>query len=458
MKHFQKPLWIIAFPLLLNMLISQIQMIIDRAFLGQIQVEYMSALGNVSAPLWTTISVLFALTTGATILMSQALGGGKKEEAAELAHATLKYSSAAALGIFLFWFFFSRQVFSLMGVTGDVLDYCLAYIRFMIPIILITGVNAAASSILQANGYTRPILIAGVLRSVLNVVLDWLLIFGNLGFPEMGITGAAIATSIAELIGTLLLIYLVVTSRKLTFRLSFKKTLAARFSAYKRIAGKGLPSATEELLWNLGNLGIIRILNFVGPLATGIYTIVFSVDIIPALVFIAIGQGVMTLSGQKTGAGDRKGAQQVGILGLINAWIIAVVCLAVFLAVPEMILRIFTSDTGIISSSVIFLVVATINFFPRSANIVLGSGIRGFGDTKWMMKTQVFGTVFVIVLSLVFVLVLKMGILGVFLATLSDETARALINYVRFRKGPDIAGPDSIITGGRSLESEPVKA
>ena len=451
MKNLQKPLWNIALPLLLNMLVSQVQMIIDRAFLGQIQVAYISALGNVSAPLWTTISVLFALTTGATVLMSQSLGGGKTDDARSLAHCALKYNSAVALGIFLFWFLFSRQVFSLMGVTGEVLTYCLQYIRFMIPIILITGVNAASASILQSNGYTRPILIAGIIRSGLNVVLDWLLIFGHLGFPEMGIQGAALATSIADLVGTILLVYLVFTSKRLAFRISFSEMIAAKAGTYKKIAGKGLPSATEELLWNAGNLGIIRILNFVGPLATGVYTIIFSVDIIPALIFIAIGQGVMTLAGQKTGAGDAQGARQVGILGLANAWAIAVLFLIVFLTIPEMILRIFTSDASIISSSVIFLVVAAVNFFPRSANIVLGSGIRGFGDTKWMMKTQVFGTVFVVALSLLFVLVLKLGILGVFLATVSDETARSLINYVRYRKGPSQA---ELAGGGEKTAAE----
>lgn len=438
MKNLQKPLWIIALPLLLNMLVSQIQMIIDRAFLGQIQVEYMSALGNVSAPLWTTISVLFALTTGATVLMSQALGAGKKDEAGILAHCTLKYNSAVALVIFLFWLLLSRQVFTLMGVTGDVLSYCLEYIRYIIPVVLITGVNAASASILQSNGYTRPILVSGIVRSALNVLLDWLLIFGNLGFPEMGIKGAALATSIAELTGTLMLLYMVITTRKLAFRLSLKKVISARISTYRKIAGKGLPSATEELLWNLGNLGIIRILNSVGPLATGIYTIIFSVDVIPALIFIAIGQGVMTLSGQKTGAGDAQGARKVGILGLFNAWGIAVLFLLAFLFVPQLILRIFTSDKTIISSSIILLFIAGFNFFPRSANIVLGSGIRGFGDTKWMMKTQIFGTVFVVALSLLFVIVLNLGIAGVFLAVISDETVRAVINYVRYRKGPGL--------------------
>ncbi len=437
MKSINKNLWKIALPLLLNMLVSQIQIIIDRAFLGQINVEYMSALGNVSAPLWTTISVLWAITSGATILMSQAIGANDIKKAQNLAHSVLKYSSLAAVVVFIFWLILGRQIFILLGVKGEILRLCIEYVSFLMPMILVMGVNSAGSAILQSNGTTKPILISGIIRSLLNVILDWGLIFGNLGLPEMGIKGAALATSIAEVTGTIILLLLIMKSNKLPFKLSFKEVLSSKLDIYKKIAKKGIPSAAEEFLWHLGNMGIIRILNGISVTATGIFTIIFSIDLFPALIFVAIGQGVMTLTGQKTGAKDKTGAAKVGLIGLLNSWIISVFFLTLFLLIPKVILGIFTSDIAIINQSVIYLVVASLNFFPRSANILLGSGIRGYGDTKWMMKTQIMGTIEVITFSLIFVYVLNLGILGVFLATFLDETIRSLVNYTRYRKGPD---------------------
>lgn len=448
MKQINRSLWKIALPLLLNMLVSQVQIIIDRAFLGHIRVEYMSALGNVSAPLWTSIAVLWALASGATILMSQAIGAGKLNKAEDLAHNTMKYSTLAAGIIFLFWFTLGRQVFLLMGVEGQVLQFCMDYMRYLMPMVLFMGLSAAGSSILQSNGTTKPILISGIVRSGLNVLLDWILIFGRFGFPEMGIKGAALATSIAEITGTIILITLVLRSDKLPFRLTFNKILKSEFNLYKKIARKGIPTATEELLWNLGNLGIIRILNSISAAATGIYTMIFSIDIFPAMIFVSIGQGVMTLTGQKTGANDTESARKVGLVGLINSWLISVFFLVLFLLIPRLVLGIFTSDREIISQSVIFLVIASFNFFPRSANLLLGAGIRGYGDTKWMLKTQVLGTIEVLTLSLLFVYVLKMGILGVFLATFLDETIRAFINYLRYRKGPETKQEFRIIEEG----------
>lgn len=173
--------------------------------------------------------------------MSQALGAGDKPRASHIAHAIVKYNSAVALLLFFFWLFAARGIFILMGVEGDILSYALRYVRFLIPIFLIMGINSAGASILQSVGHTRPILISGALRSGLNILLDWILIFGRFGFPEMGIEGAALATSIAELTGTVLLFILILGSRKLPFRISIKKILSSPFRLYKEVSAKGFP-------------------------------------------------------------------------------------------------------------------------------------------------------------------------------------------------------------------------
>ena len=92
----------------------------------------------------------------------------------------------------------------------------------------------------------------------------------------------------------------------------------------------------------------------------------------------------------------------------------------------------FTSDKSIIASSGIYIMVIAINLFSKSANIVIGNGIRGSGNTKWMLYTQLFGTVWVVCVAAFFVFVCKLGILGVFLAILVDEFVRAIINLCKY--------------------------
>lgn len=82
----------------------------------------------------------------------------------------------------------------------------------------------------------------------------------------------------------------------------------------------------------------------------------------------------------------------------------------------------------------IYLLISGINTISKSANIIIGNGIRGSGDTKWMLYTQIFGTLFMVSVAAFLVYVCKLGIIGVFLAVLVDEAVRAIINFSKYMR------------------------
>jgi Na+-driven multidrug efflux pump len=98
------------------------------------------------------------------------------------------------------------------------------------------------------------------------------------------------------------------------------------------------------------------------------------------------------------------------------------------MAIPKPIMSMFTQDQPIIASAAIYLAIVSINLYPKSGNIIIGSGIRGYGNTKWMLGTQLFGTVFIASMAALFVFGFKIGITGVFLAVCADEFVRCIIN------------------------------
>ena len=100
-KHLQK-LMIIAVPIMLSNIISQLQMIIDRMFLGQMNTLYMSALGNVTAPMWTTMSFCFTIVIGASILISQNVGAGDHEKSESYAASLIKWNNILPILLFFF--------------------------------------------------------------------------------------------------------------------------------------------------------------------------------------------------------------------------------------------------------------------------------------------------------------------------------------------------------------------
>lgn len=429
---YRQRLLAIALPIIMNNIIAQLQMIIDRIFLGHANDLYMSALGNVSSPVWTTMSFCNSLVMGASILISQSVGAGKREDIGEYAGAMMKYNNIIPVFLCVFWLFFPKPVFTLLGVSDSVMSLCLSYVRWYAPLFLLTGLGGSLGVVLQTSNYTRPLVVYGLFRSGLNMFLDWVLIFGKFGMPELGIEGAAIATVIAEYVGAIYISVIYFTSKKLTTRPRWNDVKRGHFRSYLHSVKLGINIALEDFAWNIGNLIMIRILNSINEYAAGIYTIVFGVEVLAVVIIGAIGSGTMTLTSEATGKRDL--AQYKGTTLCAFGICVIVTLLMILGAVlfPEQILSLFTSDKAIIASSGIYLLMIGFNLFSKSGNIIVGNAIRGSGNTKWMLYTQIFGTIWIVSVAAVFVFVCKLGILGVFLAVMVDEGVRALINLWKY--------------------------
>jgi len=420
---------------MLSNLISQIQMLIDRIFLGRLDILYMSAVGNATAPVWTTMSFVFSMSMGASILISHSVGEKDNEKAKEYAASMIKFHNVIPVLLFFFWMFCSPLVFKMMGVSQNVMRLCVTYTRIYSPVFLIIGLGASYSVVFQTSNNTKPLVVYGLIRSLLNILLDYLLIFGKFGFPRMEITGAALGTTIAEYAGAVYLLLLIIARRDKFFtNPSFKKIIHASLIPYLKSIKLGIPTAFEDLLWNAGNLCIIRILNTINETAAGIYSMVFTVEVVFVVVIGSIGSGTLTLTGEATGAKDQRLFRSIVRTAIKWSFIVSALALIFVSIFPRFTLSLFTTDKVVIEMSVIYIILVAVNLFGKSGNIIVGNGIRGYGDTKWMLFTQGFGTVAVVALSALCVFVFKLEMLGVFIAVLCDEGIRAVINTIRFLK------------------------
>lgn len=427
-----RPLFKIAVPIMLSNIISQVQMLIDRAFLGHMDKLYMSALSNVTAPVWTTMSFCFSLTIGASIIISQNVGANRKDQIEEYAAALIKWSNVLPVLLFFFWEFFAMTVFRLMGASQRMLPMCREYITYFAPVFLIVGLEASGMVIMQTSNYTKPMIWFGILRAGLNVFLDWVLIFGKLGLPQMGIKGAAIATLIAEYLGFGYALLVFMTSKELFTRPSVKQILKAKVVPFLLSVKLGLNAGLEDFAWSFGNLMLIRILNTINEMAAGIYSIIFSVELLAVVIVGALGQGTLTLSSEAYGRKDVKQYKGVCITAYSLCVALALFVLILCLAFPKQIISIFTPDASVIAVCGGYLIFMCINLYGKFGNIIVGSSIRGSGNTIWMLMTQIFGTVLVVSLALLFVKAAGLGIVGVLLAVISDELIRALINLRKY--------------------------
>lgn len=433
MKKAQvKQIFQLALPLILQQFCLQLQIWIDRAMLGHLNAEFFSAIGNSDAPYHMVVSTITAVCGGTAILVAQGIGAKKPDHVREISGASFLGSSILCAGFFAFFFFFAKDLFRLMGVQPPILEHSTVYIRTMSFSLLILGPAATATAILQGLGFTKVIMAAGIAGNFLNIALDWLLIFGNLGFPALGIQGAALATVIANFLSAGLTILYVLCSPGMPFRLDPAFPLSGQLRCYRQVLQLGIPSGLEYALWNVGNLILISLLNRVDMMAAGIYTLVFSIETVPMLLYMGFANAGLTLVGQQTGANDPKQAKRTGLMCLYCSLVVCVAVGVIFHVFPMQLLGLFTNDRDTLSISVPYLIFVSWILFPKAVNNVIGLCIRGLGDTRWMLLTQIFGTCFMVCCGYWLILSAGMGLSGIFITLLLDEALRSIANLIHF--------------------------
>lgn len=422
----------LALPLILQQLCLQLQIWIDRAMLGHLNAEFFSAIGNTSVPYHMVTSTITAICGGTAILVAQSTGAGNREKVRKVSEASFLGSSLLSAGAFVLFQFCSGSLFRLMGVQSPILEYSTTYIRILSPSLLILGPSATATAVLQGLGLTSIIMVSGLGGNLLNILLDWLLIYGRLGFPQLGIGGAALATVIANFLSAGLTFFFLLRSPRVPIRLRLPRSLAGIWREYRQVLALGIPSGLEFGLWNLGNLVLVSFLNRLDTMSAGIYTLVFSVETVPMLIYMGFANAGLTLVGQQIGAKSPRQARKTGLTCLAFSLGICLFIALAFHMLPRPLLSLFTDDGAILDICVPYLVFVSWILFPKAINNVIGLCIRGMGHTRWMLLTQIFGTVFMILVGYLLVFPAGLGLSGVFWTLLLDESLRGGANLLFF--------------------------
>ncbi|AFG38611.1 MATE family efflux transporter [Spirochaeta africana] len=461
----RKWIFAIAIPIIIQNIVQHLQMVIDRAFLGNLDPRYLSAIGNVMTPFNAVTLFLFSASMGLTILVAQNIGAGRPDRARDFAESSYVYATAFSGLLFLVWYLGASQIFSLLGARGQVLADSTAYVRILAISLFFIGAEITSGAVLQGAGYTRPIMITGITKNLLNILFDYLLIFGNWGFPQLGLQGAAVATVIANAVGAILLTTLALTTRRLPFRYKLAALLRPKWRHYYGAVRIGLPAGFESLLWFSGQLAVVRMVNSLDELAIGIVSLVQGIYLMGLFVYLGFARAATTIVGQLWGKavaaanasedGSIAGAAAApdllpeqprppaGIGEALRAgfhcqkygFLISLGAAALMLSIPQTLAGIFTRDPEVIRRAAVMIRLAALFVPAQSINIVMGHAIRGTGDTKWMLYSQIFGTIMVVGFSYVMIFPAGFGLAGVYITLIIDEWVRGIINMLRFRMG-----------------------
>ncbi|MBD7912897.1 MATE family efflux transporter [Clostridium cibarium] len=429
MNSRYKKILMLALPIVIQEIVFQIQGIVDKMFLGKIDFSFISVIGNVTYPLNITYAIIIAVCTGVTILIGQ--NHESKDKVSRYTIAALKYNLLFGVLIFILWKFISKPLFGIIDVSPTLLPMCMDYMFYISFYLILCGVDSTLQSLSQGLGVTYPILYGSIIKVVVNIILDWLFICEPFGIPCFGIKGAAIATAIANSVGTIYLFWYLLM-HKSVINLRIKSSISSDIKHFVEILKLGLPTSAESLFWYVGSFVVTKFLNILSENEVGIYSLITSIEMLLYVFCTAFGTATLSLISRNISKSKSNEIRNIfGDCLKLNLLIICSLSVISYIARYQ-ILNIFTNETSIIIQSNIYLIVMFVTLIPKTLNVIIGSSIRAMGNVKWMLLTQIIGTSITVVVSYLLVFKVGIGTLGVFITFFIDELVRSIINYIKF--------------------------
>lgn len=321
-KKFYANVLKVAVPIMIQNGISNFVSLLDNIMIGQVGTEQMSGIAIVNQLLFVFYLGIFGALSAAGIFSAQFYGKGDHEG---VRHA-LRFKLYVAIGIvilgilaFLAW---GDQLILLYlhdeGGTTQSLDAALQYGREYLAVMLIGllpfGIEEAYASTLRECGETRLPMMAGIVAVFVNLGFNYVLIFGHFGFPELGVTGAAIATVISRYVQLLIVFgWTHLHAERVPFAKGLYRSFSIPMDLVGKIVIKGLPLMINEILWAAGMAVLNQCYSLRGLDAVAGLNISSTITNLFNVVFIAMGSAISIMVGQLLGAGKMEEAMDTDV-------------------------------------------------------------------------------------------------------------------------------------------------
>ncbi len=427
----------LSIPAIISNLLFTSQIIADTVMLGHYKsaAVSLSALGLGSLIYFMFFPVVMGLGTATIAIIARRWGEKNYREAGAVAGDSLMTLLAVSIPLSLIGFFIGPFIINALGASDSVLTEGTRYIRAIFAFYPFSVFILSFHGYLRAAGDTKTPMYVDIVTNLFNIAMNYCLIFGKFGFPELGVLGAGIATGTSYLVGSLF--YLILYKRgSLIIIPRFIRSFEERWKTIKKMFRIGVPAGLDMGMWTISSLCMAPIVLRFGDVGYSAYQIGFRAESIAYMPAIGFGVAATTLSGQFLGARQRENAKKAVMISTRLVLIFMGIIGLVMILFPFPIARIFTSDSKILGKAALYLFIVGFTEPGLGVFFTLIGGMRGAGYTKVPMVINFFGLVVVrVLLSLFFAFTLGMGLLGIWIAMLVEIYLRGIVIYLVFRKG-----------------------
>ncbi|HNW35145.1 MAG TPA: MATE family efflux transporter [Candidatus Ozemobacteraceae bacterium] len=432
-----RELWQLAWPLALQAVSFALLSMIDRLMVGQLAEAAIAAVGVGGQILFFTQTLAGAVASAAAILAAQVRGAKDASGMAALSGSSLILMGLIGIaGSAVLMIFAESACLWLTNGNQAIAVPAAGFLRIIAPTFPFILIMFAVTGIMRALGDTRTPVVTSVAAVLVNTSLNALLINGYAGLPRLGITGAALATAVAHMIGTWLALRAYGKMTFLEHRFGLRDLRAARFSTTRLLVSLAAPIALDGLFWQAAALAYTRIVGMVGGDALAAYFMYQSVRGLGYIPLGALGAAASIVVGRHLGAGHTRRAKMA--VGRANVLAIASSMgmggLAIIAAGPY--LGMFSVKPAVASDAMQLIRWFSLVLPFEAAIVVLSGTLRAGGDAL-RVSLMTLSTFWLVGIPLGWLLGVKlgMGLIGCFIGMSAESVVKALLFQLRYRSG-----------------------
>ena len=364
----------LALPMVFVMFLQTLFNIVDTIFVGRVSAYAVAAVSMAFTVMFIIIAIGAGLGIGTSSVIARSIGAKDKGRANLAAEHSVLIGLLISLIITVLGLAFAKPLFVLMGAGPQVLPLVLSYARIIFLGMIFLVMGFVGNSILQGEGDMKTPMKIMSFSVVLNIILDPIFIF-VLGY---GVAGAAIATVLSRMVGTILVWYFLLSNRALVqFDL---KAFKYHSKTVRDILSVGAPSMVLHGALGFGMAVMMKISSLFGPFAIAAYGIGFRLESIAILPAIGISMAVVTIVGQNIGAGNIQRAKKTTWAASGMAAIFAVLVGIIINIAPSQAITLFNSDPIVVEYGISFIRIVAISFAFTTTSIVIRNAFQGAGN------------------------------------------------------------------------------
>lgn len=430
-----RQLFHLAWPSLVENLLQTMLGVVDLIFVGKLGADAIAGIGLGNQLTYILVIAFTGLGVGATALVARAVGRQDPLDARRIAKQSLLLTIIISAVLAVLGIAFSQRALDLIGAAPPVAKLGSEFLQITSSFSIFIGIMLVGSAALRGAGDTRTPMLITLFINLINIVLDYALIFGNLGAPPLGAIGAAYATTFARGVGTVLIL-LALFWRNRVLVLPLRGDWQFDPGVLRRVANIGLPAAGENIIFQFALLTFSAIIVGLGTAELAAVSVTFSIESFSALPSFAFGVAATTLVGQSLGAGDIPRAH-AGVIQSLKSCIVWMMGMGViFILFRTQLARVYTPDPAVVALASNLLIPVALMQPILAVAVILGSALRGAGDTRATMFITMFSAWALRVgAGYLLGIVFGLGLVGVWLGWCADFFTRAVLTYLRYRSG-----------------------